>query len=60
MVLQKKDQENENENENKKIALPWTREGKGSSDSTEGWLAAHTCAKKREDWLVRTQQPISR
>ena len=26
----------------------------------KGWLAANTCAKKREDWLVRTQQAISR
>ena len=24
------------------------------------WLAADICAKKREDWLVRKQQPISR
>ena len=36
------------------IALPWTPEGKGSLD------AADTSAKKREDWLVQTQQPISR
>ena len=34
--------------------------GKAKGFRFKGWLAADTCAKKREDWLVRTQQPISR